>query len=48
MVAHRRGHPYFIGECGGPMEESDCPVESCTERIGGAREQLLGSNRSNI
>ena len=40
------GHPYFIGECGGPMEETNCPVEGCTERIGGDRMELLRSNRS--
>ena len=27
------------------MEETDCPVESCNQRIGGSMEQLLDSNR---
>ena len=45
MVNHRSGHPYFVGDCGGPVEESICPEEGCNQRIGGARMQLLGSNR---
>ena len=45
MVNHRSGHPYFIGECGGPMEETICPEEGCEQRIGGANGQLLSSNR---
>ena len=28
------------------MEETNCPVEGCTERIGGDRMELLRSNRS--
>ena len=48
MVNHRSGHPYFIGECGGPMEETICPEQGCEERIGGANEQLLSSNRLQI
>ena len=46
FIKRRLGHPYFIGECGGPMQETACPVDGCTERIGGAHEQLLSSNRS--
>ena len=37
------GHSYFIGECGGAMEESRCP--DCGARVGGGRHQLLGTNR---
>ena len=45
MVNRRSGHPYNIGQCGGPMEETGCPVEGCNQRIGGAMMELLGSNR---
>lgn len=38
------GHPYFIGECGGAMQEGRC-IE-CGERIGGSSHRLLASNRS--
>ena len=37
------GHPYFIGECGGAMQESHC-IE-CGERVGGRGHQLNASNR---
>lgn len=37
------GHPYFIGECGGAMEESRC--NECGERIGGTGHSLIGTNR---
>eukprot|EP01080_Neovahlkampfia_damariscottae_P004533 gene4533-7910_t len=40
------GHLYFIGECGGAMEESKCP--DCGEKIGGTRHQLLGSNERSL
>ena len=46
MITHRSGHVYFVGECGGPMEETDCPVEGCPERIGGQEGRLVASNRS--
>lgn len=38
------GHPYFIGECGGAMQESRCP--DCGERVGGSSHRLLSTNRS--
>lgn len=38
------GHPYFIGECGGAMQESRC-IE-CGEAVGGNSHSLLGTNRS--
>lgn len=38
------GHPYFIGECGGAMQEATC-IE-CGERVGGGGHALLGTNRS--
>ena len=37
------GHPFFIGECGGAMEESRC--FECGEAIGGQRHVLLASNQ---
>ena len=46
MITHRSGHVYFIGECGAPMEETDCPVEGCFQRIGGQWGRLVASNRS--
>ena len=46
MITHRSGHVYFVGECGNPMEETDCPVEGCFERIGGQWGRLVTSNRS--
>ena len=45
LINHRSGHPYTITECGYPMEEADCPVEGCNQRIGGSRYRLLSSNR---
>lgn len=30
-----KGHPYAVGNCTWPMEESKCPVEGCNARIGG-------------
>jgi hypothetical protein len=38
------GHPYFIGECGGAMQESTC--NECGESIGGAGHFLLPTNRT--
>ncbi|XP_034245778.1 NFX1-type zinc finger-containing protein 1-like [Thrips palmi] len=38
------GHPYCITECGGAMEEADCPVEGCGARIGGGNHQLRRDN----
>jgi hypothetical protein len=37
------GHPYFIGECGGAMQESNCP--ECGARIGGRSHVLNELNR---
>jgi hypothetical protein len=37
------GHPYFIGECGGAMQESRCP--DCGAPVGGTSHRLLSSNR---
>jgi hypothetical protein len=36
------GHPYYIGECGGAMQEALCP--ECGERVGGSHHQLNPSN----
>ena len=36
-------HEYYIGECGGAMEESNCA--ECGERVGGSGHSLLGTNR---
>lgn len=38
------GHPYFIGECAGAMEESRC--FECGELVGGTSHRLLSTNRS--
>ncbi|XP_034246908.1 NFX1-type zinc finger-containing protein 1-like [Thrips palmi] len=38
------GHPYCITECGGAMQEADCPVEGCGARIGGGNHQLRRDN----
>ncbi|CAF4022002.1 unnamed protein product [Adineta steineri] len=38
-----KGHPYVITECGGAMEESNCP--ECGEQIGGKKHQLVSTNR---
>jgi hypothetical protein len=37
------GHPYFIGNCGGAMQEGVC--NECGARVGGSSHVLLGSNR---
>lgn len=37
------GHPYFIGECGGAMQESTCP--ECGARVGGRSHQSAEGNR---
>ena len=37
------GHPYIIGECGLPMEESICP--ECKEKIGGRDHVPLKTNK---
>lgn len=36
------GHIYAIGECGGAMEEAECP--ECSEKIGGERHRLREDN----
>ena len=37
------GHFYCIGDCGGAMEEANCPA--CGARIGGQQHRLRGDNR---
>ncbi|KAG2378936.1 hypothetical protein C9374_007574 [Naegleria lovaniensis] len=37
------GHPYFIGECGGAMQQSVCV--DCGAPVGGSSHRLLSSNR---
>jgi hypothetical protein len=37
------GHAYFIGECGGAMQESRC--NECGAPVGGTSHHLLASNR---
>jgi len=39
----RNGHPYAVGECGGPMEVSVCP--ECKEPIGGTQHRAIEGNR---
>jgi len=36
------GHPYFIADCGGAMEVSNCP--DCNETVGGQRHRLEEGN----
>ncbi len=36
------GHPFFIGECGGPTDESKCL--ECGERVGGQGHRLAAGN----
>ncbi|KAI9312838.1 hypothetical protein BX666DRAFT_772284 [Dichotomocladium elegans] len=38
-----KGHPYFIGDCGGATEISKCP--HCGGLIGGLQHRVLESNR---
>ena len=38
------GHPYTIGECGGAMQESRCPI--CNEQIGGVSHRLAERNQA--
>jgi len=38
------GHPYFIGECGGAMQQSRCP--DCGAPVGGSSHRLLSTNRT--
>ena len=37
------GHPYFIGECGGAMQEATC--NECGARIGGGSHRLRSDNQ---
>jgi len=38
------GHPYFIADCGGAMEESKCP--DCGAKVGGTSHRLVSGNRA--
>ena len=38
------GHPYYIGECGRPMQVAKCPA--CGADVGGQGHRLLGGNRA--
>ena len=43
-MSPRSGHVYFVGNCGNPEEEVDCPASGCNERIGGFG-GLIATNR---
>ena len=43
-MSPRSGHAYFVGDCGNPVEEVDCPAAGCNERIGGFG-RLIATNR---
>ena len=43
-MSPRSGHVYFVGNCGNPVEEVDCPASGCNERIGGFG-RLIATNR---
>ena len=43
-MSPRSGHVYFVGDCGNPEEEVDCPASGCNERIGGFG-SLIATNR---
>ena len=36
------GHPYFIGDCGGAMQQTHCP--DCGEPIGGGSHRVVERN----
>ncbi|XP_019853235.1 PREDICTED: E3 ubiquitin-protein ligase RNF213-like [Amphimedon queenslandica] len=38
-----RGHPYFVSECGKPLQQYACPI--CHSRIGGQNHTLESTNR---
>ncbi|CAF0825829.1 unnamed protein product [Brachionus calyciflorus] len=38
----KNGHPYVIGECGGPVEKAKCP--ECMEVIGGLNHIIVEGN----
>eukprot|EP00427_Karlodinium_veneficum_P018125 CAMPEP_0169150294 /NCGR_PEP_ID=MMETSP1015-20121227/50089_1 /TAXON_ID=342587 /ORGANISM="Karlodinium micrum, Strain CCMP2283" /LENGTH=165 /DNA_ID=CAMNT_0009219383 /DNA_START=388 /DNA_END=885 /DNA_ORIENTATION=- len=40
-----RGHPYYIGECGGAMQLSVCPEPGCGLQIGGGSHRLVDGNQ---
>ena len=44
IMSLRSGHVYFVGDCGNPEEEVDCPASGCNERIGG-KGRLIATNR---
>uniref|UniRef100_A0A8D8VL27 NFX1-type zinc finger-containing protein 1 n=1 Tax=Cacopsylla melanoneura TaxID=428564 RepID=A0A8D8VL27_9HEMI len=37
-------HYYYIGECGGAMQESRCPEPDCNSVIGGGGHRLAAGN----
>ena len=39
-----KGHPYYISECGQPMQDYQCP--DCGSRIGGGQHRLYQDNRA--
>lgn len=41
--ACKNGHPYYIGDCGGPMQVSKCP--DCGAKVGGEQHRLEADNR---
>ena len=45
IMSLRSGHVYFVGDCGNPEEEVDCPTAGCDERIGGGKGRLIATNR---
>ena len=45
MITHRSGHLYYIGDCGFPIVEADCPVDGCLSRIGGQGNKVASGNR---
>ena len=46
MITHRSGHLYYIGDCGFPIVEADCPVDGCLSMIGGQDYKVASGNRS--
>ena len=46
LMLPRLGHPYVVGGCGNFVEKIQCPVEGCTETIGGVNNDWRINNRS--